>query len=68
MSPIVPRHLLREKHITQTYNFSKSTLWRWVKAGHFPAPVKIGRSAFWTAEAVAAWDLRALRGEYADVA
>ena len=63
-----PRQLMREKHITRTYAFSKSTLWRWVATGRFPKPFKIGHSSFWDAEAVAEWEKRALSGEFADVA
>ena len=33
---------------------SKSTLWLWVKAGKFPAPVKLG-------PLVTAWDVRVVR-------
>ncbi len=33
---------------------SKSTLWLWVKAGKFPAPVKLGPR-------VTAWDVRVVR-------
>lgn len=29
---------------------SKATLWRYIKAGKFPAPRKLGRSAFWVKE------------------
>ena len=32
----------------------KSSIWAWVKAGRFPAPVKIGPR-------VTAWDVRAIR-------
>lgn len=35
---------------------SAATLWRWVKAGRFPQPVKIGpRVTAWPVEAVREW-------------
>jgi prophage regulatory protein len=35
---------------------SAATLWRWVKAGKFPAPVKLSeRVTAWSVESVRAW-------------
>jgi len=35
---------------------SRATLWRWVKSGHFPAPVNLGGNVTaWTASSVRAW-------------
>lgn len=35
---------------------SRTTLWRWMRAGNFPAPVKIGpRAIAFRAEDVRAW-------------
>ena len=35
---------------------SKPTLWRWVKAGKFPKPVKLSaKTSAWRAEDVRAW-------------
>lgn len=35
---------------------SHATLWRWVKAGKFPRPVKLGdRVTAWNADEVRAW-------------
>ncbi len=39
---------------------NRSTLWRWVRDGHFPAPVKIGpNTTAWRAEAVIEFMARA---------
>jgi hypothetical protein len=35
--------------------FSRPTLWRKVKAGEFPAPIKIGALTVWRSSDVAAW-------------
>lgn len=35
---------------------SPATIWRWVKSGTFPAPIKLGeRVTAWDAQAVDAW-------------
>ena len=49
--------LLRQCQIIPTLvPISSPTLWRWVRAGRFPAPVKIGpRAVAWKAEEVHAW-------------
>lgn len=30
------------KQLTVRYCVSPATIWRWVKSGHFPQPVKLG--------------------------
>lgn len=36
---------------------SRSTLWRWVAAGHFPPPVRLSEGiTAWPAEAVEQWE------------
>lgn len=56
-SPTLPRTgFVRQKLLLQCVPFSKSTLWRWVKAGLFPAPVRlsVGITA-WRAEDIHRW-------------
>lgn len=39
------------------YPVTPSTLWRWVKAGHFPAPVKLGpQTTAWPVDVLDKWD------------
>lgn len=47
---------VRQKLLLQCMGFSKSTLWRWVKSGIFPAPVRlsVGITA-WRAEDIHCW-------------
>lgn len=33
---------LRDTEIASRYNISRPTVWRWVKQGKFPKPLKIG--------------------------
>jgi prophage regulatory protein len=35
---------------------SRTTLWRWIRSGHFPQPLKIGpNSLVWTEDQVTQW-------------
>lgn len=31
-----------DKYLAERYDTSRATIWRWVREGKFPAPVKIG--------------------------
>ena len=39
------RRMLRPKQVMARMGWSRTTLWRRVRAGEFPAPVKIGASS-----------------------
>ena len=42
--------------IDRLLDVGKSTIWEWVKNGHFPKPVKLGpRTTAWRVEDVRAW-------------
>lgn len=47
---------LRQSQVLQFVPISPATLWRRVKAGEFPKPVKLGpRVTAWEADAVREW-------------
>lgn len=47
---------VRQRLLLRFVPFSKSTLWRLVKAGEFPAPVKLSTGiTAWKAEEVRSW-------------
>lgn len=47
---------VRQRLLLRFVPFSKSTLWRRVKAGEFPAPVKLSTGiTAWKAEEVRSW-------------
>jgi prophage regulatory protein len=47
---------LREKQILQLLPITRSTLWRWVRAGQFPKPIKISQGVtVWSQENVDAF-------------
>lgn len=51
MSDTTPtKKLISAREVAAFYGISLSTLWRWIKQGHLPAPVKIGRRTFWKAQ------------------
>jgi len=46
----------RQKSLIEKLGFSAPTLWRKVKAGTFPKPVKLGQNmTAWRCEEVQAW-------------
>lgn len=48
--------LLRRKEVLRLIGVDASTLWRWRKAGAFPAPVKVTRQTLrWRETDIANW-------------
>lgn len=60
-----PADWLRSRDLLGRYGISDVTLWRWVKAGKFPAPTRLGntRSLFWARERVLAWEAERREGK-----
>jgi prophage regulatory protein len=44
------------KQVMERTGLSRSTLWRLVKKGGFPPPIKIGKSARWRESDLDAWE------------
>ena len=42
--------LYRMKDLTQLLKVSKETLYKWIKKGIFPPPIKMGRASAWFSE------------------
>ncbi len=60
-----PTRLIRQAQLTPgIVPVSHATLWRWVKLGQFPKPVKLGgNTTAWRCEDVRQWlDSKALAG------
>jgi prophage regulatory protein len=48
--------LLRLPGVKEMTGLSRSTIYSWITAGRFPAPVKLGpRSVAWVKEEIEAW-------------
>ena len=48
--------LIGRKEVLILIGISNATLWRWIKAGRFPAPMKIGKKKVaWRSSVLAAW-------------
>lgn len=52
---VIGQTLLDANAIKQVAPVSDVSIWRWVKEGKFPAPVKVGRRSFWRASEIEAW-------------
>ena len=54
--PTISSGFLREKHILKLLPVAHSTLWDWVRDGHFPAPIKLSEKVtVWSQTEVDAW-------------
>ena len=54
---IPPKKYLRERHVCIRYDFGKSTLYRWIAEGRFPAGTKFGpRMRRWDLTELEAWE------------
>jgi prophage regulatory protein len=59
--------LLTAKDVCELLKVNASTLWRWVKAGNFPAPMAIGPNCTrWQRREVAGWLNQVLRDKPRD--
>lgn len=49
--------ILRNKHVCERLGISPATLWRWIKAGKFPAPGKLQGTSYcgWQESVVDEW-------------
>ena len=48
--------ILRHKDVQAMFGISRTTLWRWVRDGHFPAPIKLTpRTVGWRENVVEEW-------------
>ncbi|WP_124949378.1 helix-turn-helix transcriptional regulator [Sulfuriferula thiophila] len=47
--------LLKTNDVLNEFHLSKSTLFRLIKSGQFPAPIKIGGGCFWKADELEAF-------------
>lgn len=58
VSPSAPplERLIGRKEVLILIGISNATLWRWIKAGRFPAPLKIGnKKVAWRSSILATW-------------
>lgn len=44
-------------------NKSRSTIYRWIAAGSFPAPIKVYSSSLWPEEEIAEWRQQIINGQ-----
>ena len=54
---------LTDRDLAARYGVSRVTVWRWTRAGHLPAPRKIGpNTSRWSADEIEARDTELTRG------
>lgn len=50
---------LSDKYLAERYEVARATVWRWVREGKFPAPVKLGSNCTrWRLADVEAWETK----------
>jgi prophage regulatory protein len=55
-APPALERLIGRKEVLILIGISNATLWRWIKAGRFPAPMKIGKKKVaWRSSVLATW-------------
>lgn len=53
--PSMNRAIYRVADILEITGFCRSTLYKLINKGDFPAPLKIGRASVWKAETINEW-------------
>lgn len=50
-------HFFSVNQIAQRYDVSTASVWRWVRLGKFPKPVKLGpNTTRWREDDIASWE------------
>jgi prophage regulatory protein len=47
--------IMSKQQVEEEFSISERTLELWVKDGKFPPPVRLGKRAYWTREAIERW-------------
>ena len=53
---------LADKTLAARYEVSRSTIWRWVREGRLPKPLKINGSTRWSSEQLSKWEQKEVAG------
>ncbi|MHC4398429.1 MAG: helix-turn-helix transcriptional regulator [Planctomycetota bacterium] len=56
LSTTEPKAALDVRAVAARYDTSVSSVWRWVRDGHMPRPVKIAGATRWLREHLEAWE------------
>ena len=52
-----PMKYFSDKHLSERYEITRATVWRWVREGKFPKPIKLGANCTrWKSSDVDAWE------------
>jgi len=47
-----------DKYLSNHYSVCRQTIWRWVREGRFPSPIKINGSTRWKLSDIEAWEAK----------
>lgn len=51
------KNFLRDTEIARRYSISRPTVWRWIKEGKFPKPIRLGSgSSRWKLDDLESWE------------
>lgn len=46
-----------DKNLATRYQVTRQTIWRWVREGNLPAPIRLGKAAVrWSEADILAWE------------
>ncbi|MCQ4969197.1 helix-turn-helix transcriptional regulator [Atlantibacter hermannii] len=49
------------KEVCHVSGFKKTTIYKWMKDGKFPSPIKLGRSVRWSSSDIEEWIVHKLK-------
>jgi len=49
---------LSDKDVAARYSVHRASIWRWVKTGNLPAPIKLNGSTRWKLSDIEAWEVK----------
>ena len=50
-----PDRLIARRELRSRFPVSDMTIWRWMRAGHFPEPIRIGGRNYWRESQILQW-------------
>ena len=59
MTQLIKTTYLTDKQLAKTFGVHRTTIWRWVKTGTFPKPIRLSDACTrWVEEDVRKWEMK----------